>query len=425
MNQRQRGVVLTDLGWERLESAIAAAQETEKYGKRFTQAELEERAGISRKTIKKIRQRTAPVDETSVHALFTAFRLELETADYGLPNSIAIEQQETGNGDRESQHHLQAEQATSLHPVETNGGSDRHETLASQSTRPRGVPFQVPPLPYYFVERPEHQNAVKQILLDTPKHPGTLVVSAICGLGGIGKSVLAVKIAHDPEVLSRFCDGVLWATLGQQPDILAFLSSWIQALGDHSYKPITPTAASAHLRTLLADKHMLLVVDDVWHPEHADLFRVGSSDCCVLITTREARIPQAEGYSLDVMSPDQALELITNMLSTPLSEAEQAQARKFAKRVGYLPLALELTASQIADGVIWTELLEDFQAEVAHLETLDLYSADDIIEDAQRRKYSLTACFRLSLKQLSPEQLQQFAWLGVVPEDVTLTQEMA
>jgi hypothetical protein len=287
------------------------------------------------------------------------------------------------------------------------------------------VPFQVPPLPYCFVERPEHQNAVKQILLgDQANQPGTLVVSAICGLGGIGKSVLAVKLARDPEVWAKFPDGVLWTTLGQQPDTLGLLSGWIQDLGDYHYQPITDTAASAHLRTLLADKRMLLVVDDVWKPEHAELFRVGSPECCVLVTTREARLPQAVKYSLDVMTPEQSLELITHKLSMTLDEPSRQQALTFAERVGYLPLALELAASQFEEGVTWAELLEDFQTEVARLESLDLYSQDDIPDDAKRRNFSLMACFQLSLKQLSAEQLRQFAWLGVVPEDVTLTQEI-
>lgn len=408
--KRYRGVVLTERGLERLESAIAAAQEQQKYGKRFTQAELEELTGISIKTIKKIRNCTAPVDEASVRILFEAFGLELDTADYGLPNTDEQNYQQTKICNHES-------------------GAGRTETPNSVNRSfklPKGVPFQVPPLPYYFVERPEHQNAVKKILLkDAANHPGTLVVSAIYGLGGIGKSVLAMKLAHDTDVLARYPDGVLWATLGQQPDILAFLSHWIQALGDHSYQPITTSAASAHLRTLLADKQMLLVIDDVWHPEHAESFRIGSSECCVLITTREARIPQALRYPLDVMSPEQSLKLIAQKLSTPLDELTQQQALIFAERVGFLPLALELAASQIEDGITWTELLEDFQAEVARLETLDLYSQDDIPDDTRRRKYSLNACFQLSLKQLSAEQLCQFAWLGVVPEDVSLTQDMA
>ena len=292
--------------------------------------------------------------------------------------------------------------------------------------KPLGIPFQMPPLPEHFVERPEYQEKVKACLLSTdPKVSGTLVVSAIYGLGGIGKSVLATKLAHDENVQARFADGILWATLGQTPDLLPLLSGWIQALGDMDYKPTATAAASSHLRTLLYDKKALLVVDDVWHPEHLEPFRVGGNDCCVLVTTREARITDAHRYDLDVMSPKQALALMTQKLSEPLSATEEEQALSFADRVGFLPLALELAATQIEEGVSWEELLEDFRAEVVRLEGLDLYGKDDIPDDAKRRKYSLLACFNLSLKQLSTEQLRQFAWLGIVPEDVNLTQNMA
>jgi hypothetical protein len=288
------------------------------------------------------------------------------------------------------------------------------------------IPLQMPPLPDHFVARPDHEAALKARLLSAdPKIFGTLVVSAIYGLGGIGKSVLATQLAHDEQVQARFCDGILWATLGQNPDLLPLLSGWIQSLGDMDYKPTAVTAAASHLRTLLYDKQVLLVVDDIWHPEHLEPFRVGGNRCCVLVTTREARIPDAHRYALDVMSPEQSLALMTQKLSDPLSTAETEQALAFAQRVGYLPLALELAASQIEDGVSWGELLDDFQAEVVRLETLDLYGQDELPDDAQRRNYSLTACFNLSLKQLAPEQLRQFAALGVVYEDVSLTQAMA
>ncbi|EKU96780.1 NB-ARC domain protein [Leptolyngbya sp. PCC 7375] len=409
MSKRARGVVLTPQGLERLDVAIKKAQSNEKFGQRFTQAELSERSGLDVKTIKRLRSKD-PADLKSIEAFFDAFNLELKSADYGLPNIETPEDRLREMGD-----------STPTVDAEASLNSPRQ-----RFNPPRDIPFQAPSPPYYFVERPEHQNAVKEILLEnTVNHPGTLVVSAIYGLGGIGKSVLAMKLAHDPDVLARYADGVLWVTLGQQPDILTLLSTWIQALGDHSYQPITSTAASAHLRTLLADRRMLLVVDDVWNPEHAAAFRVGSSACCVLITTREARIPQARRYPLDVMRPEQSLDLITRKLSIPLSEEDKQQALTFAERVGHLPLALELATSQIEEGVIWSELLEDFQTEVVRLETLDLYTSKEYPDDNHRRNYSLTACFRLSLKQLSNEQLQQFAWLGVLPEDVTLTNEMA
>ena len=286
------------------------------------------------------------------------------------------------------------------------------------------VPLQMPPLPDHFVERPAHQDAVKNQLLRESKKSGTLVVSAIYGLGGIGKSVLASKLAHDGVVQTRFKDGILWATLGQNPDILPLLSGWIQALGDRSYKPTALEPASNHLRTLLYGKKVLLIVDDVWNPSHLEPFRVGSDGSCVLVTTREARISEAHRYDLDVMDEEQSLELMTQKMSGSLTDSDYQKASAFAERVGYLPLALELAASQVEEGTTWTELLEELQLEVGRIEVLDLYGQEEIPDDAKRRKYSLLACFNLSLKLLSPEQLCQFAWLGVLPEDVDITQTM-
>ena len=153
----------------------------------------------------------------------------------------------------------------------------------------------VPPLPSHYVSRPEVIRELKQSLF-SPSQTGVLVVSAIYGLGGIGKSTVAAALARDPEVLSHFPDGVLWATLGQQPDLLSFLNSWIRALGDYDYKPTTKEAAGEHLRTLLAEKAALLVVDDVWDAEHFEFFRVGSAACRVLATTRSAPIQGASSF---------------------------------------------------------------------------------------------------------------------------------
>ncbi|NEQ86384.1 MAG: hypothetical protein F6K26_41860, partial [Moorea sp. SIO2I5] len=210
---------------------------------------------------------------------------------------------------------------------------------------------QAPPLPPYYVERPEVSQQLKQILLSqkTAK-AGTLVVSAIYGLGGIGKSTLAAALAHDSEVQSHFPDGIFWATLGQQPDILSFLSSWIQQLGYYDFKAINIDSASLQLRKLLSDKKALLVVDDVWHPDHVEPFQVGGDSCRVLVTTREAQIKDAISYDLDVMTPKQSLELLTASFNNDLTAQELEYAETLAKTVGYLPLALELAAAQVRDG---------------------------------------------------------------------------
>ncbi|WP_346294107.1 NACHT domain-containing protein [Sphaerothrix gracilis] len=85
MSNRQRGVVLTEHGQKRLEAAISSAQDEVKFGKRFTQEEISERARLSIKTIKKIRSCRDRVDKASLCDLFKAFGLELIASDFGQP----------------------------------------------------------------------------------------------------------------------------------------------------------------------------------------------------------------------------------------------------------------------------------------------------------------------------------------------------
>jgi hypothetical protein len=295
------------------------------------------------------------------------------------------------------------------------------------------APFQAPPLPPHFIPRPEVSDALKaRLLTDESTAPGVpfdrahgvLVVSAIHGLGGIGKSVLAAALAHDPEVQARLPDGVLWATLGREPDLLSLLSRWIrEGLGDYDYKPTTVDGATDYLRTLLHEKAVLLVVDDAWDPEHALPFKTGGPRCQVLITTRRADVADEVGadlYQLDVMTPEQSLDLLAARLGRALEETERDKALRLAEAVGYLPLALELAAARIARGVAWEALRAALEEEIARLEMLE----------GPRRKTRprLEASFHLSLDALRAENegaWQAFVWLGVLPEDVAVTAPMA
>ncbi|MFM6664233.1 MAG: NB-ARC domain-containing protein [Microcystis panniformis] len=298
--------------------------------------------------------------------------------------------------------------------------------VISASLKSSSYRNQAPPKPSYFVERPEVSIELKKLLLsETTEKTGTLVISAIYGLGGIGKSTLAAALAQEKEVQAYFPDGIFWATLGQQPDILSFLHGWIQALGDYNFKPTGIDAASLHLRTLLADKRALLVVDDLWNVEDIEPFRVAVNQCKLLVTTREVPVKGAIRYDLDVMTESQSLALLTGYLKRELTLEDQKQAKIIAKIVGYLPLALELTAAQIEDNIYWTELIEDLRAEIAHLEILDRLEAGDTANEEKRKHYSLIACFNLSLKRLNGQRLRQFSWLGVLPDDVTITEKMA
>ena len=295
----------------------------------------------------------------------------------------------------------------------------------THSTKNKLIPFQAPPLPPYYVDRPEYSGDLKTRLLTKSSDERTLVVTAIHGLGSIGKSTLAAALAHDKEVRTHFCDGILWATLGQQPNLLPLLSNWVQELGGDSLNVISTEAASNQLRTLLHDKAVLLVVDDAWNTEDAKAFNVGEGRCQVLVTTRDAMIAEVFGakpYSLDVMKPSQAMELLTNKLGRKIAGAEHQSACDLAKAVGYLPLALELVAAEVASGdTTWTQLLEDFHQEVARLKSLDRPGAEDITDEANLKRFSLKASLNLSVKRIPKKKQEYFSWLGVLPEDVTIT----
>jgi hypothetical protein len=295
-----------------------------------------------------------------------------------------------------------------------------------------GAPMPQLRLPDNFVARPDALAAVKEKLLRESGQ--TLVVSAISGLGGLGKSVLATALVLDAEVQGRFEDGILWITLGQNPDLQNCLGDWIRALDKSrdSFSATTLESAKGYLHNLLAERRMLLVVDDVWNSDEAEWFRVGGAGCRVLVTTRKEEIEGADCYSLDLMTEAEAIELVQRKLGKKwrfsggetTSTADEAAFLGFAKSLGYLPLALDLAANLVRDGVGWGELRAEFEAErrdVA-LGLLDSTADDwERLPEEQRRKYSLQACFNLSLNRLNELQRSQFGWLGVLPVTVNLT----
>jgi hypothetical protein len=312
--------------------------------------------------------------------------------------------------------------------VTPNAGSS---ALGSKSGLKPGVPMPRVRLPENFVDRPSALSSVKEkLLVETGQ---TLVVSAIAGLGGLGKSVLATAIVLDAEVQQRFEDGILWVTLGQNPDLQSYLGDWIRELDKSrdSFSATTLESARGYLHNLLAERRMLLVVDDVWNAAHAEWFRVGGAGCRVLVTTREAQIEGAEVYPLALMSEGEAIDLVRRKLGRLWKVADEGEVRSFAKVLGYLPLALDLAANLVRDGLGWGELQAEFEDErrAVLLEILDTSESFELMSEKDRekeeRKHSLKACFNLSLKRLSPVQLRQFAWLGVLPEDVDLSGTIA
>jgi hypothetical protein len=302
----------------------------------------------------------------------------------------------------------------------------------SNTNKPRLRAFQAPPTPEYYVDRPEVTKELKKRLL---ADGGTLVITAIHGLGSVGKSTVAAALAHDAKIKNHFSDGILWATLGQEPDVLSFLAGWVQGLGDYNYRATSVEATSAHLNTLLFDKAVLLVVDDAWIDESngwepVQAFKVGGDRTRMLVTTRDASIANflgANTFPLGVMTETQALELLTKKVEKRGKRLQQEEikcAKALAKAVGYLPLALELAAAQVASGTSWQDLIKDIKQEIARIKSFQDPGIRNISNDEKFKKLSLQASLNLSIKRLEENDRECFAWLGVLPEDASITPKM-
>jgi hypothetical protein len=235
------------------------------------------------------------------------------------------------------------------------GGVHRHvhiyeREIGSATSRP----FQVPPLPPHYVERDALAPALSR-LVGGHGRGKVLSISALHGQGGIGKTTLAAAIARSEMISERYSDGVLWASLGPEPQVLNELLSWLHAVGEFRSVAWTVQSASGYLRTWLEDRAVLLVIDDVWRPEDARPFLVGGGNCSVLITTRRSHITDdlgAEPYPIGTMSLTESLDLLAGhdraQRSQPHSEMDQGQAKALVEELGYLPLALGLVRGLLA-----------------------------------------------------------------------------
>lgn len=278
--------------------------------------------------------------------------------------------------------------------------------------------------PNDFVGRVEALKTVKDLLLSEGEQPS---VVAITGLGGLGKTYLAEALVSDPEVQSRFSDGILWVTLGQKPALQTLLGQCIRQLDKSrdSFSATTEEFASQYLQNLLLDRQILLVLNDVWNAADTKWFRVGGPDCRILVTTR-IFIPGAEQYNLGVMTSEEAVELIRKVLGKQWNPSMEDPAREFTKLLGYLPLAMKLMAVQVARGRKWEMLKKAFLKESERLRSLNQPGVKlEALSEDEQRHYSLRACFGLSLQWLEPKLLERFIWLGVLREDAAIQLKMA
>ncbi len=182
------------------------------------------------------------------------------------------------------------------------------------------------------------------------KEPGMI---ALYGLPGVGKTTLAVALAHDRAIQQHFQGGILWAGLAAQPDIPSLLSRWGALLGvteSESQKLRTPEAWIRRLRAAIGERQMLLVIDDAWEIEQALAFKVGGPGCAYLVTTRfpglALQFAGSGATHIKELSDHDGVRLLARLAPQVVTD-EPKVAQSLVQSVGGLPLALTLIGNYL------------------------------------------------------------------------------
>jgi tetratricopeptide (TPR) repeat protein/transcriptional regulator with XRE-family HTH domain len=177
---------------------------------------------------------------------------------------------------------------------------------------------------------------------------------AFWGLPGVGKSTLAKYLLQDREVIDAFPDGVLWAGLGRQPNILDLFSRWGALFNIVPVETADMTSTRAWARVLhaaIGSRRFLIVIDDAWSIEDALAFKVGGSRCCHLLTTRFSTIAfqfaDTGTSQIREFNATDAAQLLTRFSPHLLTEKPQL-IHDLVRSVDGLPLALALMGRYLA-----------------------------------------------------------------------------
>lgn len=259
-------------------------------------------------------------------------------------------------------------------------------------------PFQAPAGIPHFVGRQAELDAAREQLAD-PNGPSIL---AFVGMGGIGKTTLAVHAAH--ALRDHFADGILWANAANT-NPLDIAQSWAQVYGyDFSGLSDLESRAAA-LRNVLAEKHALIIFDDLVDAAVVRPLLPGGEKCRVLISTRNHDIAStlnAQPISPPELPTEAGVDLLVRVLGAPRVDAEVESARRICEIVEGLPLAVEIVAQRL-----FSRPQQSLGNMVARLEDSSQRLGLEISDRAIR------AAFEVSWNLLSDDQREVFSLMGV------------
>ncbi|MEJ3745792.1 tetratricopeptide repeat protein [Actinomycetes bacterium KLBMP 9797] len=292
-----------------------------------------------------------------------------------------------------------------------------HAAAGTSSKGEVAVPRQLPVDVYDFVGRDAHLAQLDALLPDSGDRPPTVVISAIGGAAGIGKTALALHWAH--RVADRFPDGQLYIDLrgftptGTSVDPATAMRGFLEALGVPPQRiPNTEEAQYGSYRSILAERRMLVLLDNARDAEQVRPLLPGASGCLTLVTSRRALTGLAATHSarlltLDLLPAEDAWSLLARRIGDQRVAAEPDAVAEIIACCVRLPLALVIVAAYttIRPDVSLTDLAKQLGAA---RNRLDLLGGDDPMTDVR-------TVFSWSYQVLDPGAARLFRLLSLHP----------
>ena len=249
----------------------------------------------------------------------------------------------------------------------------------------------------------------------------------IHGMGGVGKSTLAIVLADEYFIRRTFKDGIFWLTIGTEPRLNEIWSQLADYLGHPRDDFKDADDAKAFFELYTRDKECLFILDDLWKKEHADAFLNFGAKSRILASSRRADILaelELVTLAVDEMNNAQAQDLLKRVTKL---DTLPAIANEVIKACGYLPLALKMIGSMVVKGGSkgidlekrWQDALERLLNPELLVEITGEYRSDI--------PPTLFAALKVSIDDLDNDLCESYFSFAVfsddaqIPEDVMLT----